>query len=145
MTAGVRGRRSWGSGVVIVSHNIGLGATRNPELVKQLAQLTAKELSATGVRWTFSPTIAVARNIRWGRTFESFGEDVELQKMFAVPMVRGYQGDDLTADHTVGATAKHFIADGATTDGVDRGDAVLSDSEMRERHMPPTTATSCPL
>jgi beta-glucosidase len=121
---------------VILPHNIGLGASRNPQLVTDLARLTAKELSATGVRWTFSPTIAVARDIRWGRTYESFGEDVELQRMFASPLITGYQGTDLAADHTVGATAKHFIADGATDGGVDRGNATLSDAEMRVMHLP---------
>ena len=121
---------------VILPHNIGLGATRNPILVRQLAQLTAEELSATGVRWTFSPTIAVARNIRWGRTFESFGETVELQQMFAAPMVEGYQGDNLKSANTVGATAKHFVADGGVDDGIDRGNATLSQAELRTLHLP---------
>ena len=121
---------------VILPHNIGLGATRNPELVKQLAALTARELSATGVRWTFSPTIAVARNIRWGRTYESFGETTELQRMFASAMVEGYQGNGVMSEQSVGATAKHFVADGATQDGVDRGNAIISDSELRQIHLP---------
>jgi beta-glucosidase len=132
----VHGHSYFGGNSVILPHNIGLGATRNPALVRQLAQVTAKELSATGVRWTFSPTIAVARNIRWGRTYESFGEHVELQEMFATPMVEGYQGRDLAAEHTVGATAKHFVADGATDGGVDRGDATISDAELRAMHLP---------
>lgn len=132
----VHGHSYFDGASVILPHNIGLGATRNPALVKELAQVTARELSATGIRWTFSPTIAVARNIRWGRTFESFGEDVLLQKMFTTPMVEGYQGTDLTADDTVGATAKHFIADGATDNGIDRGNATLSDAEMRAMHLP---------
>ena len=132
----VHGHSYFDGNSVILPHNIGLGATRNPALVRQLAQVTARELSATGVRWTFSPTIAVARNIRWGRTYESFGETTELQRMFAADMVLGYQGADLTAADTVGATAKHFIADGATDDGVDRGDATLTDAELRAIHMP---------
>ncbi|MFT5313141.1 MAG: beta-glucosidase [Paraglaciecola sp.] len=132
----VHGHSYFDGNAVILPHNIGLGATRNPRLVTQLARLTAKELSATGVRWTFSPTIAVAQNIRWGRTYESFGETTELQQMFAGPMVAGYQGEDLAADHTVGATAKHFVADGATDDGIDRGDASISELEMRSTHLP---------
>ncbi len=132
----VHGHSYFDGASVILPHNIGLGATRNPDLVKQLAQLTAKELSATGVRWTFSPTIAVARNIRWGRTFESFGETAELQQMFAAPMVEGYQGDDLKGANTVGATAKHFVADGAVDDGIDRGNATLSKAELRAVHLP---------
>jgi len=132
----VHGHSYFDGNAVILPHNIGLGASRNPSLVKQLARLTAKELSATGVRWTFSPTIAVAQNIRWGRTYESFGETTELQQMFATPMVAGYQGDELSAVHTVGATAKHFVADGATDDGIDRGDASISEREMRRNHLP---------
>lgn len=132
----VHGHSYFDGASVILPHNIGLGATRNPNLVRQLAQLTAEELSATGVRWTFSPTIAVARNIRWGRTFESFGETAELQQMFAAPMVEGYQGDDLKGANTVGATAKHFVADGAVDDGIDRGNATLSETELRALHLP---------
>jgi beta-glucosidase len=132
----VHGHSYFDGNSVILPHNIGLGATRNPALAEELARLTAKELSATGVRWTFSPTIAVARDIRWGRTFESFGEDVELQKMFATPMVSGYQGTDLAVGNTVGATAKHFIADGATDNGTDRGNATISDADLRATHMP---------
>ena len=132
----VHGHSYFDGNSVILPHNIGLGATRNPQLVEQLAQLTAKELSATGVRWTFSPTIAVARNIRWGRTFESFGETVQLQQMFASPFVEGYQGKDLTAAYAVGATAKHFVADGAVDDGVDRGNATVTEMQLRAMHLP---------
>jgi beta-glucosidase len=132
----VHGHSYFDGNSVILPHNIGLGATRNPDLVRQLASVTASELLATGVRWTFSPTIAVARNIRWGRTYESFGETVELQRMFAAAMVEGYQGMDPSGPDSVGATAKHFVADGATTDGIDRGDAVISEEEMRRRHLP---------
>jgi beta-glucosidase len=132
----VHGHSYFDGNSVILPHNIGLGAGRNPQLVEQLAQLTAKELSATGVRWTFSPTIAVARNIRWGRTFESFGETVALQKMFATPFIEGYQGKDLTAAYAVGATAKHFVADGAVDDGVDRGNATVTEMQLRAMHLP---------
>ena len=132
----VHGHAYFDGNSVILPHNIGLGATRDPELVGQLARVTARELSATGIRWTFSPTIAVARDIRWGRTYESFGEDVELQRMFAGALVDGYQGQDPAADDRVGATAKHFIADGATDGGVDRGNATISDAELRAMHLP---------
>jgi len=132
----VHGHAYFDGNSVILPHNIGLGATRNPALVGQLARVTARELSATGIRWTFSPTIAVARDIRWGRTYESFGEDVELQRMFAAALVDGYQGGDPAAVDAVGATAKHFVADGATDGGVDRGDATISDAELRAVHLP---------
>jgi beta-glucosidase len=132
----VHGHAYFDGNSVILPHNIGLGATRNPELARLLAEVTARELSATGIRWTFAPTIAVARDIRWGRTYEAFGEDVELQVLFAAPLVEGFQGRDLTAAESVGATAKHFIADGATEGGVDRGNAVISAEELRRMHLP---------
>ncbi len=132
----VHGHAYFDGDSVILPHNIGLGATRNPKLVRRLARVTARELAATGIRWTFAPAISVARDIRWGRTYESFGEDVELQKLFAAALVTGYQGEDLTADDTVGATAKHFIADGATDGGVDRGNATITDADLRSMHLP---------
>jgi beta-glucosidase len=132
----VHGHSYFDGNSVILPHNIGLGATRNPELAKRLAEITARELSATGIHWTFSPTLAVARNIRWGRTFESFSEDVELPTEFAAALIEGYQGDDLADSSTVAATVKHFIADGATDDGIDRGDATITDAEIRAMHLP---------
>ena len=132
----VHGHSYFDGNSVILPHNIGLGATRNPELARRLAEITARELSATGIHWTFSPTLAVARNIRWGRTFESFSEDIELPTAFAAALIEGYQGDDLAATSTVAATAKHFIADGATGDGIDRGDATITDAEIRAMHLP---------
>ena len=132
----VHGHAYFDGNSTVLPHNIGLGASRNPELARRLAEVTARELSATGIRWTLAPSIAVARNIRWGRTYESFGETVELQRLFAAPLVEGFQGTDLTHPASVGATAKHFIADGATENGIDRGDAIISDKELRELHMP---------
>jgi beta-glucosidase len=132
----VHGHAYFDGDSVILPHNVGVGATRNPELARRLAEVTARELSATGIRWTFAPSIAVARDIRWGRTYEAFGEDVELQQLFAAPLVEGFQGRDLAAPESVGATAKHFIADGATEGGVDRGNAVISDEELRSMHLP---------
>jgi beta-glucosidase len=132
----VHGHAYFDGDAVILPHNIGLGATRNPGLVRRLARVTARELSATGIRWTFAPSIAVARDIRWGRTYESFGEDVALQRMFAASLVEGYQGADLAAADAVGATAKHFVADGATDGGVDRGSATISDAQIRAMHLP---------
>lgn len=132
----VHGHAYFDGPATILPHNIGIGATRNPELARRLAEVTARELAATGIRWTFAPTIAVARNIRWGRTYEAFGEDVELQVLFASALIEGYQGDDLTAEDHVGATAKHFIADGATEGGVDRGNAIITEEELRATHLP---------
>ena len=132
----VHGHSYFDGDSVILPHNLGLDATRNPVLAKRLAEITARELSATGIHWTFSPTLAVARNIRWGRTFESLSEDIELPTAFATPLVQGYQGSDLSASGTVAATAKHFIADGATDKGIDRGDATVTDADIRAMHLP---------
>ncbi|MCS7178408.1 MAG: glycoside hydrolase family 3 N-terminal domain-containing protein [Anaerolineae bacterium] len=124
-------------GATIFPHNIGLGATRNPALVQKVAQITAREVYATGIRWTFSPCLCVGRDERWGRTYECFGEDPEVVSMMAGPAVRGYQGPDLSAPNAILATAKHWVADGGTQGGVDRGDAVLSEEELRRVHIPP--------
>jgi beta-glucosidase len=79
-------------GAVIFPHNIGLGCTRDSVLLEEIGKITAMEVRATGLDWTFSPCIAVARNERWGRTYESFGETPELAEMIGSAMVRGYQG-----------------------------------------------------
>ncbi|WP_405236054.1 glycoside hydrolase family 3 protein [Lentisalinibacter orientalis] len=132
----VHGHAYFDGPATILPHNIGIGATRNPDLARRLARVTARELAATGIRWTFAPTIAVARDIRWGRTYEAFGETAELQVLFARPLIEGYQGDDLTDEQRVGATAKHFVAEGATEGGVDRGNAVITEEELRTVHLP---------
>jgi len=105
-------------GATIFPHNTGLGATRDPALVEQIAQVTAKEVRATGVPWTFAPCLCVSRDERWGRSYESFGEDPDLVRTFAAPSVTGLQGDDPTdiggADEVL-ATAKHWAGDGGTS------------------------------
>ncbi len=123
-------------GAVIFPHNIGLGATRNPELVKEVSRITALEVAATGIDWTFAPCIAVPRNIRWGRTYEGFGETPELQSMMAGPAVTGLQGDSLNHPRSVLACAKHFIADGGTTDGIDQGNTQIDEETLRSIHLP---------
>jgi beta-glucosidase len=123
-------------GAVIFPHNIGLGCTRDPELVKKCAEITAKEVKATGLNWTFSPCIAVPRDIRWGRTYEGFGETPELQVMMAEAAVIGFQGDTLgTPDHIL-ACAKHYIGDGGTTGGKDQGNTEVSEDVLREIFLP---------
>jgi len=124
-------------GATIFPHNIGLGATRHPALAQRVARVTAEEVYATGIRWTFSPCLCVGRDERWGRTYECFGEDPEVVSMMAGPVVRGYQGTDLSAPNSVLATAKHWVADGGTRGGKDQGDAVLSEEELRNIHIPP--------
>jgi beta-glucosidase len=122
-------------GAVIFPHNIGLGATRDPALVEKAAHATAVEVSATGISWAFAPCIAVARNIRWGRTYESFGESPELVETMAAASVRGLQGTDLAEPTAVLACAKHFLGDGGTTDGKDQGNTECDEATLRRIHL----------
>jgi beta-glucosidase len=123
-------------GATVFPHNIGLGATRNAEIAEKAGRVTAEETSATGVKWTFAPCIAVPRDERWGRTYEGFGETPELASMFAPAVVRGLQGEKLGGPESVIACAKHFVADGGTAKGVDQGDAKISEQELRAIHLP---------
>lgn len=130
-------------GAVIFPHNIGLGATRDPALVERAARATAREIAGTGMRWTFAPCVAVARDERWGRTYESFGEDPALVALLGAAAVRGLQGPALSPDPTsVLACAKHYIGDGGTAPGtglnggLDQGDTRLDEATLRRIHMP---------
>jgi beta-glucosidase len=127
-------------GATIFPHNIGLGATRDPELIEEIGRITALEVASTGLEWTFAPCVAVVRDERWGRTYEGFGEDPGLQTLLAGAFVRGLQGDILQGDTMNGerivAGAKHFVGDGGTTGGVDRGNTVMGEAELRSVHMP---------
>jgi beta-glucosidase len=123
-------------GAVIFPHNIGLGATRNPSLVEQAGRVTAEELAATGIRWTFAPCVAVARNPRWGRTYESFGERPELPASLGAAAVRGLQGESLDEPTSVLACAKHFLGDGGTRDGIDQGNTECDEATLRKVHLP---------
>ncbi|GAA2392333.1 glycoside hydrolase family 3 N-terminal domain-containing protein [Streptomyces glaucosporus] len=122
-------------GATIFPHNIGLGAARDPELVERIGRATAEEVSGTGVDWTFAPCLCVARNDRWGRTYESFGETPELPGAMTT-LIDGLQGASLDAPGSILATAKHYIGDGGTTGG-DQGDTELSEAELRAVHLPP--------
>lgn len=122
-------------GAVIFPHNIGMGCTWNPELITTANQIIAKEVAATGIDWTFAPCIAVPRNERWGRTYEGFGETAEIQSIMAEASVIGLQGSDLSLDDTILACAKHFVGDGGTIDGIDQGNTVLSEEDLRAIHM----------
>lgn len=121
---------------VIFPHNIGLGCTRNPELVKEAARITALEIMGTGLNWTFAPCIAVTRDERWGRTYEGFGETPDLVTMMGVAAVKGYQGDSLWGKSSILACAKHYIGDGGTTNGDDQGNTVVDEQTLRELFLP---------
>jgi len=125
-------------GATVFPHNVGLGATRNPELIREIGRITAREMAVAGLDWTFGPTVAVVRDDRWGRTYESWSEDAEIARAYAGAMVRGLQGDPgeagfLGVDRVV-ACAKHYLGDGGTADGVDRGDNLASEAELRDIH-----------
>ncbi len=122
-------------GATIFPHNVGLGAADDPELVHAIGEAVAVEVRATGARWTFAPCLAVARNERWGRTYESAGEDPALASALA-RLVVALQGETLTPSSVL-ATAKHFVGDGGTTGGIDRGDTDLPEPGLRAIHLEP--------
>ena len=124
-------------GATVFPHNIGLGATRDPDLVERIGRATALEVAATGVDWTFAPCLCVVQDDRWGRSYESFGEDPALVSAMTT-VVTGLQGPTLGEEPTsVLATAKHFVGDGGTLGGTDQGDTVASEAELREVHLAP--------
>ena len=162
-------------GATVFPHNIGLGAAGDPELVERIGRVTAREVRAVGVDWTFAPTLAVARDVRWGRTYESYSEDPGVVSRYAGRIVRGLQGTGgvgVVGGNGVGdgwgmwdgegtgggqgrqgiagfaglgpegvlACAKHWVGDGGTRGGVDQGDTVLDEEELRRVHMAPYVA-----
>ncbi|MTI41971.1 glycoside hydrolase family 3 protein [Fulvivirga lutimaris] len=125
-------------GAIIFPHNVGLGAMNNPDLIEQIAAVTAHELTVSGHDWTFAPTLALPQDTRWGRSYEGFSEDTTIVKAYAPRVVYGLQGHlgeaDFMGDGRVISSAKHFLADGATEKGVDQGDALISEAELRNIH-----------
>jgi beta-glucosidase len=128
-------------GAVIFPHSIGLGSTRNESLVEEIAGITAVEVAATGVDWTFAPCVAVPRDERWGRTYEGFSEDPELVSILGAAAVRGFQGTALDDSLSILACAKHYVGDGGTVGGDDQGNMILSEEELRRIHLPPYLST----
>jgi beta-glucosidase len=128
-------------GAVIFPHHVGLGATHDPDLIRQVEHVTAEEVAGTGIRWAFAPCIASAQDERWGRTYESYGSDAQLVSDLGVAAVRGFQGDQLSADPTsVLACAKHFLGDGGTKNGKDQGDDVCDEATLLKLYLPPYAA-----
>jgi len=134
----VHGQNTY-DGATIFPHNIGLGATRNKKLVEEAAAITAIEAQATGFNWVFSPCIAIPYNEKWGRVYEAFSESTELTEELTKASIRGHQGD-LSSKKTVMATAKHFVGDGTTDFGIEGGNTSISQSEIKERLLPPYRA-----
>lgn len=134
----------------VFPHNIGLGCTRNAELVQEAARITALEVRATGIHWTFAPCVAVPRDDRWGRTYEGFSEQTSLVSQLGAAAVRGLQTGGLDNPRAVLGCAKHFLGDGGTTwgsttrrdgsVGMDQGNTELDERMLRRIHLPPYRA-----
>jgi len=120
------------AGATLFPHNIGLGATGNPELVRAIARATSQQVIATGLDWTFAPTLAVAQNPRWGRTYESFSQQGDDVYVYGKAAIEGYQQGGIK--NGILATAKHFIGDGATKNGKNLGNARVSEKELIQVH-----------
>jgi len=125
-------------GAVIYPHNIGLGAAHDPELVRRIGAATAEAVAATGIDWAFAPTLAVPQDIRWGRSYEGFAQDPALVREYGRAAVEGLQGPPEISGKLqagrIAASAKHFLGDGGTFDGVDQGDTRVSESELIRLH-----------
>ncbi len=139
-------------GAVIFPHNIALGCTRDADLVERIGRVTAKEMRATGIQWTFGPCVTVPQDIRWGRTYEGFSEDPEIVRILGKAAVMGLQGADLSDPLSVVACAKHYVGDGGTTASgtppfsfikpepggvwLDQGNTEADEAELRRIHLP---------
>jgi beta-glucosidase len=142
-------------GAVVFPQNIGLGCTRDPVLVEKIGRITAEEVRATGIQWTFAPCVTVPQDIRWGRTYEGFSEDPALVRTLGEAAVRGLQSNDLSNPLSILACAKHYVGDGGTSpraagpDGVapagfgssarvrlDQGDTKVDEATLRRIHLP---------
>lgn len=132
----IHGHSFW-EGATIFPTQLGMAATWDPELVEQVARATATEVAATGIHWTFSPVLCIARDLRWGRVNETFGEDPFLIGELASAMVRGYQGGGLDDPDAILATAKHFAGYSETQGGRDASEADISHRKLRSWFLPP--------
>lgn len=124
-------------GATLFPHNIGLGAANNPQLIEQVAEVTAREVMVTGIDWVFAPTVAVVRDDRWGRAYEGYSEDPDIVKAYSAAIVTGLQGkvgDTFLDEQHVISTVKHFLGDGGTEGGVDQGDNIASEQALFDIH-----------
>ncbi|MYE80819.1 MAG: glycoside hydrolase family 3 protein [Gammaproteobacteria bacterium] len=119
------------AGATILPHNIGLGAAGNVELVAEAAGVTAREMLASGLDWNFAPVLAVVQDCRWGRTYESYGNDPRRAGRFGRRYVEALQGEDIVA------CVKHWVGDGGTGHGIDQGETTLSWEELEATHVAP--------
>jgi beta-glucosidase len=126
------------AGATIFPHAINLGAARDVGLAERIGAATALEMAVTGLDWTFSPTLAVVQDLRWGRTYESFSSDPALVAKLGAALIRGLQGapgsPEFLGPGKVAATAKHFVGDGGARDGRDQGDTLATETQLRDIH-----------
>ncbi|KAF5446375.1 hypothetical protein F2P56_032009, partial [Juglans regia] len=129
----------------IFPHNVGLGVTRDPDLLRRIGAATALEVRATGIPYAFAPCIAVCRDPRWGRCYESYSEDHKIVKMMT-EIIPGLQGDIpansrkgvpyVGGKDKVAACAKHYVGDGGTVKGINENNTIVSQHELYSIHMP---------
>ncbi|HLY25941.1 MAG TPA: glycoside hydrolase family 3 N-terminal domain-containing protein [Aggregatilineales bacterium] len=147
-------------GTVVFPHNIGLGAANDPDLVQRIGQATAQVMIATGIYWDYAPVVAVAQDIRWGRTYEGFSENTELVSTLGIALMRGLQNSDSSRAPIVLASVKHYLADGGARWGstrpypwlnspwpqnedwfkIDQGYADIDETTLRAIHLTPYQA-----
>ncbi|BDZ65290.1 glycoside hydrolase family 3 N-terminal domain-containing protein [Agromyces mangrovi Wang et al. 2018] len=132
----IHGHSFW-PGATILPTQLAMACTWDPELIERGARMTAVEVAATGLHWTFSPVLCIARDTRWGRVDETFGEDPHLIGELGAAMIRGYQGSGLADPTAVLATAKHFAGYSETQGGRDASEADLSPRKLRSWFLPP--------
>ena len=128
---------SFFEGSTIFPTQLAMAASFSPELLEKAARITAIEVAPTGVHWTFSPVLCIARDLRWGRVSETFGEDPHLLGVLGEAMVRGYQGEGLSDPTAILATAKHFAGYSETQGGRDASEADISQRKLRSWYLPP--------
>jgi beta-glucosidase len=133
---GIHGHSFW-KGATIFPTQLGLAGSWNPELFEQVGRVTAEEMAPTGIHWTFSPVLCLTRDLRWGRTGETFGEDPYLIGEFGAALIRGYQGKGLNDPTAVLATAKHYAGYSETQGGRDASEADISRRKLRSYFLPP--------
>ncbi len=133
---GIHGHSFW-KGATIFPTQLALAGSWNPELLEQVGRVTAEEMAPTGIHWTFSPVLCLTRDLRWGRTGETFGEDPYLIGEFGAALIRGYQGQGLDDPTAVLATAKHYAGYSETQGGRDASEADISHRKLRSYFLPP--------
>jgi beta-glucosidase len=132
----IHGHSFW-EGATIFPTQLALASSWNPELLEQVGRVTAAEVIPTGIHWTFSPVLCLARDLRWGRIDETFGEDPYLIGELGAALIRGYQGKGLDDPTAILATAKHYAGYSETQGGRDSSEADLSHRKLRSYFLPP--------